>query len=127
MKQGMRQEHENSFNNGRKPAPRGPRMNMHLKKDEEPVEAPLFPMRLNQYLAWKRQSSRRDMDKIIEEGRVLVNGSVAVLGTKVNEGDKVDVRFHGNKERAQGNQMAHARLSTGKVLQVNPSSPILNT
>lgn len=116
----MRQEHENSFNNGRRPAPRaagprpgdrprGPRMNMHTKPEVEPAEIPLFPMRLNKYLAWKRQSSRRDMDKIIEEGRVLINGAVAALGTKVNEGDKVDVRFHGNKEREVGHEHAARR------------------
>lgn len=80
----------------------------------EPAEAPVFPMRLNKYLAWKRQSSRREMDKVIEDGRVLVNGAVAALGTKVDEGDRVEVRFHGNKERAQGNQMAHARRDNNR-------------
>jgi 16S rRNA U516 pseudouridylate synthase RsuA-like enzyme len=77
---------------------------------EGEAEAPLFPMRINKYLAGIRQSSRREMDKAIIQGRVYINGRVAVLGDKVNEGDKVEVRFHGNKERQEGQDRAIARL-----------------
>jgi len=46
-------------------------------------------MRLNKYLAETGACSRREADEWIERGRVSVNGSVAVLGTQVNEGDAV--------------------------------------
>lgn len=52
---------------------------------------PVYPMRLNRYLALKNFSSRREADKLIEKGLVSINGTVAKIGTKVNETDKVDV------------------------------------
>ncbi len=60
-------------------------------------EAPLFPMRINKYLAWQQQGSRREMDEVIKAGKVLINGRIAVLGDKVQEGDKVEVRFRAVK------------------------------
>ncbi len=51
-----------------------------------------FPMRLNKYLAHQGVASRREADALIESGKVLVNGKKATLGTKVNEGDAVEVR-----------------------------------
>lgn len=51
-------------------------------------------MRINKYLAMEGRGSRRDMDKLVEAGRVLINDKVAELGSKVSEGDKVEIRFH---------------------------------
>jgi 23S rRNA pseudouridine2604 synthase len=47
--------------------------------------------RLNKYLAECGVCSRRDADKIIAEGVVTVNGTRAVNGVQVGEGDKVCV------------------------------------
>lgn len=47
-------------------------------------------MRLNRYLASAGVSSRRGADRMIEEGRVKVNGETAVLGTVVMPGDSVE-------------------------------------
>ncbi|MBI5134218.1 MAG: hypothetical protein HZA81_02415 [Candidatus Taylorbacteria bacterium] len=74
-------------------------------------EKPLFPMRINKYLAMEGRGSRRDMDKLIEAGKVIINGRVAVLGDKVDEGDKIEVRFRGLKEKQEGNDHALARRS----------------
>ncbi|MBP3477392.1 MAG: pseudouridine synthase [Lachnospiraceae bacterium] len=49
-------------------------------------------IRLNKYLAACGICSRRDADKLIEQGAVLVNGSVAATGCKVTETDEVTVR-----------------------------------
>lgn len=49
-------------------------------------------MRLNKYLASCGVCSRRDADKLIEEGSVLVNGEAAHAGMKVSEADIVTVR-----------------------------------
>jgi 23S rRNA pseudouridine2604 synthase len=49
------------------------------------------PTRLNKYLSEAGYCSRRQADKLIEAGRVTINGSVPELGTKVNTGDIVHV------------------------------------
>lgn len=51
-----------------------------------------YPMRINKYLAKQGISTRRGADELITQGKVLLNGKVAVLGDKVHEGDKVDMR-----------------------------------
>ncbi len=48
-------------------------------------------MRLNKYLAEHGICSRREADRMIEQGRVTVNGQVASLGTDVSETDVVQV------------------------------------
>lgn len=50
-----------------------------------------FPMRLNRYMSLDGKSSRRSADKMIEHKWVKINGRFAVLGDKVNEGDKVEI------------------------------------
>jgi len=47
--------------------------------------------RLNKYLASCGLCSRREADKLIEQGRVAVNGETAHAGVKVQEGDRVTV------------------------------------
>lgn len=49
-------------------------------------------IRLNKYLASCGICSRRDADKLIEQGVVTVNGETAVRGTKVTPQDTVCVR-----------------------------------
>ncbi len=46
-------------------------------------------IRLNKYLGESGACSRREADQWIDAGRVTVNGTVAVLGTQVAEGDVV--------------------------------------
>ena len=48
-------------------------------------------MRLNKYLAASGVASRRESDKLIQEGKVKVNGKVAALGIEINDGDEVYV------------------------------------
>ncbi len=48
-------------------------------------------MRLNKYISETGACSRREADSWIEAGRVTVNGRIAALGTKVQEGDTVCV------------------------------------
>ena len=49
-------------------------------------------MRLNKYLAVSGYATRRSADTLIQEGRVFVNGKVAVLGQKVSESDRVELK-----------------------------------
>lgn len=48
-------------------------------------------IRLNKYLAECGICSRREADRLIESGKVLVNGTKAAMGTKVSEADTVMV------------------------------------
>lgn len=50
-----------------------------------------YPIRINRYLFLKNYCSRREADRLIEQGKVSINGEPAVLGQKVNEGDDVKV------------------------------------
>lgn len=63
------------------------------------MEKLIFPMRINKYLALKRNSTRRECDELIKKGQVFVNGVLAKLGDKVLEKDVVDVRYRGKMEQ----------------------------
>lgn len=47
--------------------------------------------RINKYLSEVGYCSRREADKLIEAGRVTINGSVPEMGTKIADGDEVRV------------------------------------
>ncbi|GMN09053.1 23S rRNA pseudouridine(2604) synthase RluF [Croceitalea sp. MTPC9] len=47
--------------------------------------------RINKYLSEVGHCSRRAADKLIEQGRVTINGKVPEMGTKIKEGDIVKV------------------------------------
>lgn len=47
--------------------------------------------RINKYLSEAGYCSRREADKLIEQGRVTLNGKVPEMGTKIAEGDIVMV------------------------------------
>lgn len=47
--------------------------------------------RLNKYISEAGVASRRAADRMVEEGRVTINGRVAVLGDRVSDGDTVAV------------------------------------
>lgn len=47
--------------------------------------------RLNKYISETGFCSRREADKLIEQGRVTVNGRKAELGTRVSDGDVVKI------------------------------------
>ena len=56
-----------------------------------PKENIEYPVRINRYLLLKGYASRRKADELIEGGHVKINGKTAVLGAKVQKGDKVTV------------------------------------
>ena len=49
------------------------------------------PIRLNKAISETGFCSRREADKIIEQGRVLLNGKVGVLGDKVSSEDTIEI------------------------------------
>ncbi|KKQ27851.1 MAG: Ribosomal large subunit pseudouridine synthase F [Candidatus Nomurabacteria bacterium GW2011_GWA1_37_20] len=58
----------------------------------------IFPMRINKYLALKKISTRRGADELVKEKKVFINGRLAVLGSKVKETDKIEVKEVKQKE-----------------------------
>jgi 23S rRNA pseudouridine2604 synthase len=58
-------------------------------------------MRINKYISESGTTSRRGADKLITEGRVTINGKVALIGSQVEPGD--DVRVSGNPVRVARN------------------------
>lgn len=48
-------------------------------------------IRINKYLSEVGYCSRRAADKLIDQGKVTINGKVPEMGTKVKEGDEVRV------------------------------------
>jgi len=57
-----------------------------------------FPIRINKYLALKKISTRRDADKLVANKKVFINGKLAMLGSKVNKNDVVEVKNYKPKE-----------------------------
>ena len=47
--------------------------------------------RINKYLSEVGFCSRREADRLIEEGKVTINGKITKIGTKAEEGDQVEV------------------------------------
>ncbi len=57
------------------------------------------PTRINKYLAEHNYATRKGADELIKDGKVFINGRLAVLGDKVIDGDKVEVNQKGSLEK----------------------------
>ena len=68
-------------------------MKKETKKTTTKVEEPKFELiRLNKFLSHNSNYSRREADKLIEEGKIRVNNKVVTdLATKVKSTDKVEI------------------------------------
>jgi 23S rRNA pseudouridine2605 synthase len=66
--------------------------NFHGKPSRGPEKKPGDKVRLNKYISNAGVCSRRDADKLIQEGKVKVNGQIVTeLGHQINPGDEVRV------------------------------------
>ncbi len=57
--------------------------------------------RINKYISETGFCSRREADKLIEQGRVTINGLKPVMGTKVNPEDSVEIDGKPLKEKQE--------------------------
>lgn len=62
-------------------------------------------VRLNKYLSEVGYCSRREADRLIEEGRITVNGVLPVMGLKVTSSD--DIRVDGEKIKKQDERLVY--------------------
>ncbi|MSU44671.1 rRNA pseudouridine synthase [Candidatus Nomurabacteria bacterium] len=68
---------------------------MHYVMNKKVIErkiTPLYPMRINKYLALKKITTRRGADELVKEKKVFINGKLAILGSKVLEKDVVEIK-----------------------------------
>ncbi|SHH13673.1 23S rRNA pseudouridine(2604) synthase RluF [Clostridium grantii] len=65
-------------------------MSLESKETEEVLENS-EGIRLNKFISGTGICSRREADRLIETGKVTINGSLAEKGTKVSEGDSIEV------------------------------------
>lgn len=79
---------------------------MTAKLQEEKADADTKQTRLNKFISETGFCSRREADKLIEQGRVTLNGIRPEMGTKVNPGDEVEIDGKPVKEKKQPIYMA---------------------
>ena len=70
---------------------RAPRTEAPVGKRARHVEPSGKPERLQKLLAQSGVGSRRDMETLIAEGRIMINGEVAQIGQSASPGDRVKV------------------------------------
>ena len=78
-------------------------------------------IRINKYIADAGICSRRDADKLVEQGLVIVNGRLAESGTKVGKYDEVTVR--GKKISASEEKIVLAKVPVKKPWEIFEKIP----
>lgn len=71
-------------------------------------------IRINKYLSECGFCSRREADKLLEQGSITINGKIPELGTKVEPGDEVIV----NGKTITTNQKKHLYLAFNKPVGI---------
>ena len=74
-------------------------------------------MRINKYLAASGIASRRECDRLIASGKVLINGKKAELGAEVGESDEVSV--NGNAVALKKNEYYILNKHKGYICSVS--------
>ncbi|MBB3113789.1 23S rRNA pseudouridine2604 synthase [Paenibacillus phyllosphaerae] len=74
-------------------------------------------MRINKFISETGVCSRREADKLVESGRVTINGQVAELGSQAEHGD--DVRIDGNRI---GEQKSHVYIALNKPVGITSTT-----
>ena len=74
-------------------------------------------MRINKFISETGFCSRREADKLVESGKVTINGEVAVLGSQAEPGD--DVRVNGQRI---GEHRRHVYIALNKPVGITSTS-----
>ena len=65
--------------------------NLFKSRQSKPLVAGIRSKKINKYLSEIGYCSRRAADKLIEQGRVTINGEIPEIGTKISGEDQVCV------------------------------------
>jgi 23S rRNA pseudouridine2604 synthase len=80
------------------------------------------PIRINKYLAQHGYCSRREADRLIEQGKIFVNDKEAGLGDKISDGD--DVRVIGRDRKTEPKKVyILLNKPIGLICTADPRSP----
>ena len=74
-----------------------------------------YPIRINKYLAQKNYATRTGADELVKKGLVTINDRKAVLGDKVEKGDKVVV-----SNKAKENKYVYYAYNKATGVSTNP-------
>jgi 23S rRNA pseudouridine2604 synthase len=74
-------------------------------------------VRINKFISETGFCSRREADKLVETGKVTINGEIAVLGSQAEQGD--DVRVNGKRI---GEQRRHVYIALNKPVGITSTS-----
>jgi 23S rRNA pseudouridine2604 synthase len=74
-------------------------------------------MRINKFISETGYCSRREADKLVESGRVTINGAAAELGSQAEAGD--DVRIDG---QPIGDQTKHVYIALNKPVGITSTT-----
>lgn len=77
-------------------------------------------MRINKFISETGYCSRREADKLVESGKVTINGLVAVLGSQAEEGD--DVRIQGRP--LQDKKKKHVYIALNKPVGITSTTEL---
>lgn len=76
-------------------------------------------MRINKFISETGYCSRREADKLVDSGRVTINGAVAQLGSQAEPGD--DVRIDGKRI---GAQKRHVYIALNKPVGITSTTEL---
>ncbi len=80
-------------------------------------------MRINKYLSDIGHCSRRKADQLVSDGKIMINGKLAELGSKVSDGDVVKV---GGKVVSKENKPVYIALNKPKGIECTANPKVKN-
>lgn len=82
------------------------------------------PIRINKFLSEQGVSSRRHVDKLLEDKKIEVNGKVAILGQKVKNKDVITINIVANKKLFYALYNKPRGEVTGKIEELPGCEPV---
>ena len=77
-------------------------------------------VRINKFLSESGFCSRREADRLIDQGRVTINGTIPEMGTKVGPNDEVRVNGNLIQEKKEERSNNKEELEKNSILKEFP-------
>lgn len=82
------------------------------------------PTRINKYLSEVGYCSRREADKLLQDGKITINGQIPELGTKVTHQD--DIRVNGQKITPKENDFIYLAFNKPVGIECTTNTSVKN-